>query len=120
MSPFYIIAGILCVIAAILVILAVAIQNSKGGGINSMVGGGATQILGARRANDFIEKFTWWAAGSLMVLAFLANVLANVGTTEQKTLRMGSSIESQIVNDASSLPDANSLQAPAEAPAEGQ
>lgn len=103
--------GILSILVAIVMILAVVIQNSKGGGLSSTFGaGGATQILGARRSNEFIEKFTWYLAIGLAVLAFAANVSGNQGSTASPNqLRMGDAIENQIVTDPVSLPDASSF-----------
>ncbi|MEZ4827019.1 MAG: preprotein translocase subunit SecG [Bacteroidia bacterium] len=102
---------------AIVMIFAVVIQNSKGGGLSSAFGtSGATQILGARRSNEAIEKLTWGLAIGLAVLAFIANVAGNYGTSGSgDQLRMGSAIENQIVNDPVSMPDASSFDiAPAE------
>ncbi|WP_302996806.1 preprotein translocase subunit SecG, partial [uncultured Muribaculum sp.] len=54
----------LTVIASILMIGVVLIQKSKGGGLSSQFGG-ANQVMGVRRTNDFIEKATWWIAGAI-------------------------------------------------------
>ena len=51
--------SILMIIACILLIIAVIIQNPKGGGLSSQFGGGATQMFGHQKTTDFIEKFTW-------------------------------------------------------------
>lgn len=60
----------LTVIASILMIGVVLIQKSKGGGLSSQFGG-ANQVMGVRRTNDFIEKVTWWLAAAIGVLAVL-------------------------------------------------
>lgn len=60
----------LTVIASILMIGVVLIQKSKGGGLSSQFGG-ANQVMGVRRTNDFIEKATWWIAGAICLLAIL-------------------------------------------------
>ncbi len=59
----------LTVIASILMIGVVLIQKSKGGGLSSQFGG-ANQVMGVRRTNDFIEKATWWIAGAICLLVF--------------------------------------------------
>lgn len=99
----YAILGILCIAVAVVLVLAVMIQNSKGGGINSSFGvTGATQILGARRSNEFIEKLTWYLAGSLAVLVFVTNIVGNTASDEgdKNELR----IERTINGEASSAP----------------
>lgn len=64
---------ILAIIASILLILVVLIQNPKGGGIAANFSSG-NQILGVRRTNEFIEKITWILAGVLLVLALIATM----------------------------------------------
>ncbi len=66
----YIVIIILTVIASLLMIGVVLIQKSKGGGLSSQFGG-ANQVMGVRRTNDFIEKVTWWLAGAIAVLAVI-------------------------------------------------
>ncbi len=59
---------ILAIIASILLILAVLIQNPKGGGIAANFSA-ANQIAGVKKTNEFIEKATWTLAISIMVLS---------------------------------------------------
>jgi preprotein translocase subunit SecG len=66
--------GILSILVSVALILAVLIQNPKGGGISSNFGAPG-QMGGVKRANDFIEKATWSLAGTLGVLALIAVVL---------------------------------------------
>ena len=49
---------ILIVVAAILMIGIVLIQESKGGGLSSSFAG-YNQVAGVRKTTDFIEKATW-------------------------------------------------------------
>ena len=68
---------VLIAINSVLLVLVVLIQNPKGGGIDSTYGGlGATQMLGASRSTDFIEKLTWYLAAALFVLCIAAALLA--------------------------------------------
>ena len=60
----------LTVIVSLLMIGVVLIQKSKGGGLSSQFGG-ANQVMGVRRTNDFIEKTTWYLAGAMAVLCIL-------------------------------------------------
>jgi preprotein translocase subunit SecG len=59
---------ILACIASILLILAVLIQNPKGGGIAANFSA-ANQIAGVKKTNEFVEKATWTLAISLFVLS---------------------------------------------------
>ena len=61
---------ILIVIAALLMIGIVLIQESKGGGLASQFSG-YNQIGGVRKTTDFIEKATWFLAG-FMVLSLVS------------------------------------------------
>ena len=64
----YVFLAILIVIAAILLIGAVLIQKSKGGGLASNYAGG-NQYMGYRKTTDFIEKATWGLAIVICVLS---------------------------------------------------
>ena len=59
---------ILIVIAALLMIGIVLIQESKGGGLASQFSG-YNQIGGVRKTTDFIEKATWFLAGFMVVIS---------------------------------------------------
>ncbi|HBG58554.1 MAG TPA: preprotein translocase subunit SecG, partial [Porphyromonadaceae bacterium] len=54
----YIFITILILLASILMILAVLVQKSKGGGLASGFSS-TNQIMGVRKTTDFLEKFTW-------------------------------------------------------------
>ena len=63
---------ILTTIICVLLMLVVLIQNPKGGGVDSTFGGNTTnQLFGASRSTDFIEKLTWYLAGSLFILCII-------------------------------------------------
>ncbi len=59
---------ILALIAALLLILIVLVQNPKGGGLASNVGN-ANQLGGVRQTTDFLEKATWTLAVAILVLS---------------------------------------------------
>jgi preprotein translocase subunit SecG len=58
--------SILLVLASVLLIVVVFVQNPKGGGLSSDFGA-AQQIGGVQRTNDFIEKATWVLASVILV-----------------------------------------------------
>ncbi len=119
----YILVITLTVIASILMIGVVLIQKSKGGGLSSQFGG-ANQVMGVRRTNDFIEKTTWWLAAAIGVLA-IVGVFVMPRNLVQGTSRVAPAAVEQTqpadfntnVGDAPALPVAPAAQeAPAEAP----
>jgi len=59
---------ILIVIAALLMIGIVLIQESKGGGLASQFSG-YNQIGGVRKTTDFVEKATWTLAAFMVVIS---------------------------------------------------
>lgn len=58
---------ILIMLCAILLILVVLIQNSKGGGLASNIGV-SNQIMGVKKTTDVVEKATWYLVGILVIL----------------------------------------------------
>lgn len=68
----YIFLSILIVIASIILIGAVLIQKSKGGGLASDYASG-NQYLGYRKTTDFIEKATWTLAIFICVMSICAS-----------------------------------------------
>jgi preprotein translocase subunit SecG len=65
--------SIIIMLASILLILVVYIQNPKGGGLSSDFGA-AQQIGGVQKTNDFIDKATWSLAGIIMVLSIALSI----------------------------------------------
>ncbi len=62
--------SIVIILASILLIFVVFVQNPKGGGVNSQFGT-SQQLGGVKKANDFVEKATWTLAGTIMVISIL-------------------------------------------------
>lgn len=76
----YIFLCILIVIASLLLIGAVLIQKSKGGGLASDYSSG-NQYLGYRKTTDFIEKATWSLAICICLLSICASFSVKTPTT---------------------------------------
>ena len=72
LKEMYIFLCIIIVLASLLLIGAVLIQKSKGGGLASDYSSG-NQYLGYRKTTDFIEKATWTLAGVIVVLSICAS-----------------------------------------------
>lgn len=64
--------SVLIFIAAILLVLIVLVQNSKGGGLAANFSA-SNQVMGVRKTADFLEKATWTLAGSLVFLSIMAS-----------------------------------------------
>jgi preprotein translocase subunit SecG len=67
----------LSMIIAVLLVIIILLQASKGDGLSGTIGGGAGgfgTVFGARRTADFLSKATWWLGGSLLVLSIVINL----------------------------------------------
>ena len=69
---------ILIVLAAILMVGIVLIQESKGGGLASNFAS-YNQIGGVRKTTDFIEKMTWGLAAAMVVISIASAYVAPKG-----------------------------------------
>lgn len=73
---------ILSIIAAVLLMLVILIQNPKGGGIDSTFGA-ANQLGSVQKTNDVVEKATWYLAIFIVVLALSSSMMiGNPGTED--------------------------------------
>ena len=76
---------ILIVIAALLMIGIVLIQESKGGGLSSNFSS-YNQIGGVRKTTDFIEKTTWGLALAMVLLSVVCAYVAPQGASESSVM----------------------------------
>ncbi len=114
---------ILIVVAAILMIGIVLIQESKGGGLSSSFAS-YNQIGGVRKTTDFIEKATWGLAVAMVAISIVCAWVAPNAAADSSVME---NIENPVTNpnnlpgfDASQTKDAAApaAEAPAkEAPA---
>lgn len=94
----YTLIAALTIIASILMILLVLVQNSKGGGLVSNFSS-SNQIMGVRKTADFLEKATWTLAISILVLSIVGSItIPRAAEIEQESV-----IKDQIEN-ASDVP----------------
>ncbi|MBI2418993.1 MAG: preprotein translocase subunit SecG [Ignavibacteriales bacterium] len=100
MFPFLI---VLSAIIAVLLIIVVLLQASKGNGLAGTFGGAAQMgaVFGTRRTADFLSKATWALSASLVVLALVINLFFLKVDNQ--------SAESIIQKNKSSVPTAPSL-----------
>jgi len=88
----YIFISVLIIIACLLQIMIVLVQNSKGGGLAANFTS-AGQSMGIRKTADFLEKSTWTIAISIFVLTLFATAAIPRGEATQR-----SRLENQIQN----------------------
>ena len=82
--------GIVVVLASVLLILAVMVQNSKGGGLDSSFGA-VSQIGNVAQSTETIEKVTWYLAGVIAVVCLLSVFVGNPAAT-------GVGAQSEVIN----------------------
>ena len=90
----YTLLVILIVIAAVLMIGIVLIQESKGGGLSSSFAG-YNQVAGVRKTTDFIEKATWSLAAAMVVISIACAWVAPMTTSSQSVME---GIENPVTN----------------------
>lgn len=71
----YVFVTVILILIAVLLGLVVLIQNPKGGGVNSTLGGASQQIFGASRTTDVVEKTTWTLGVLLLVISLFSAAL---------------------------------------------
>ncbi|MDI9257854.1 MULTISPECIES: preprotein translocase subunit SecG [Flavobacterium] len=63
----------LITLVCFLLIIAVMVQNPKGGGLSSSLGG--SQMLGGvQKTTDFLDKSTWTLGAALIILILLSSL----------------------------------------------
>ncbi len=76
---------VLVILASILMIGIVLIQESKGGGLASGFSS-SNQIMGVRKTTDFLEKATWTLAAAMVVLSVVSSAFVGRVEVEEKPL----------------------------------
>jgi preprotein translocase subunit SecG len=107
----YTLLVIFIVIAAVLMIGIVLIQESKGGGLASSFAS-YNQIGGVRKTTDFIEKATWGLAAFMVVVSVACAYVAPQGTSNTSVME---NIETPAANP-NTLPGFDAAPAQAETP----
>lgn len=90
----YTLLVILIVLAAVLMIGIVLIQESKGGGLSSSFAS-YNQIGGVRKTTDFIEKTTWGLAVAMVVISVACAWVAPTAGTSSSVME---GIENPVTN----------------------
>ena len=96
----YIFITVLIIVACILQVMIVLVQNSKGGGLAANFTS-TGQTMGVRKTADFLEKSTWTLAAAILLLCIVAT-----GTIPRGGEAQQSRISTQINNavDPNAIP----------------
>ncbi len=96
----YIFVTVLIIVACILQVFVVLVQNSKGGGLAANFTS-TGQTMGVRKTADFLEKATWTLAAAILLLCVVATATIPRGGESQQ-----SRISTQINNavDPNAIP----------------
>ncbi len=92
----YILFIILIVIASLLMIGIVLIQESKGGGLASNFSS-SNAIMGVRKTTDFVEKATWGLAAAMVVFSIICAYVAPVSSADSSVMEQAAT-ETQTTN----------------------
>ena len=105
---FLLILHVLVSIALILVILA---QSSKGGALDGMVGGAASNMLGSQGASDFLKKLTRILASVFVILCIMLAITLGKGKSPAKSVVDKMKKESVQQTESTETQDLNTLPA---------
>lgn len=96
----YIFISVLVLIACVLQVMIVLVQNSKGGGLAANFTS-AGQTMGVRKTADFLEKSTWTLAAAILILCVVATATIPRNATEERS-RIENSIQNAV--DPNAIP----------------
>jgi preprotein translocase subunit SecG len=77
---------ILIVIASVALGFVVLVQNPKGGGLSSNVGGLSNQFMGVKQTTDVLEKGTWLFAAVIAILAMFSTLFLKGGGSSEGSI----------------------------------
>ena len=100
----YIFCIVLILIASILLILAVLAQNPKSGMAANF--GASNQVMGVRQTADFLEKFTWGLAISIVVLSLIATMTMPSASISSSKSGVERALEQSLESNETLMPQA--------------
>lgn len=116
----YTICIVLILIASVLVILAVLVQNPKSGMAANF--GASNQVMGVRETTNFLEKFTWSMAVAIVVLSLVATLAMDrslVAESNSEVLKDTKALQERMMDaETPAMPQAEIPAESAETPAE--
>lgn len=126
----YTICIALILVASVLVILAVLVQNPKSGMAANF--GASNQVMGVRETTNFLEKFTWAMAIAIVVLSLVATMAmdrSKVAESNSEIAKDAKALQERVLETEApaAMPQAEipaaeqpATEAPAEQPADAQ
>ncbi|MGI6322676.1 MAG: preprotein translocase subunit SecG [Bacteroidales bacterium] len=108
----YVFISVLIIVACVIQILIVLVQNSKGGGLAANFTS-AGQTMGVRKTADFLEKSTWTLAATILILCVLVTAAIPRGGSEEQS-RISTQIQNAV--DPSAIPTLPTAVPPSSAP----
>ncbi len=111
--------GFLIAIALVcfLLILAIMVQNPKGGGLSSSFGG-SQQMGGVQKTTDFLDKSTWTLGGILIALILLSTLAFNNGNTSGSKILGNDDAVAPVTTTIAPTPEATQQPTETETPKE--
>ena len=108
---------VLITIVCFLLIVVIMVQNPKGGGLSSTIGG-SQQMGGVQKTTDFLDKSTWALATMLIVLILMSSLsfTGAMGNSESKIIDQTSTSIPAAAPIAPTAPATATPVAPVEAP----
>ena len=103
----YIVFIVLILIASILIVLSVLVQNPKGGMAANF--GASNQVLGARQTSNKLEKFTWGLALAILILSVGATMFMPKTKIEASKSGVERAIEQSAQTNSLMLPNQAAL-----------
>ena len=91
------------------------VQNPKGGGLSSSIGG-SQQLGGVKKTTDFLDKSTWTLATLLVVLILLSGISFSTGNSDSKLIDTKEVTTPAPITPAPATPEQNQNSAPATKP----
>lgn len=82
------------------------VQNPKGGGLSSTFGS-SSQMGGVQKTTDFLDKSTWYLAGTLIALILLSSLSFNGGASDTGSKVMDEAAPSAIPAAPATTPAAD-------------
>jgi preprotein translocase subunit SecG len=106
---------VLITIVCFLLIVVIMVQNPKGGGLSSSLGG--SQMLGGvQKTTDFLDKSTWTLGTVLLVLILLSS-LSFIGNQSSSKIIDETEVAPKTENKTIGNPSKTATPAPAAVPA---
>jgi preprotein translocase subunit SecG len=101
---------VLITIVCFLLIVVIMVQNPKGGGLSSSLGG-STQLGGVQKTTDFLDKSTWTLGAVLLVLILLSSLSFISNDAKPKILDTKETVAPKTTNKTIGNPAQNAVPA---------